>query len=291
MQVRYIGFISLIALLMLGLLLLRSKSAFFAYHLNKNGVHIIRDVIYVAGSENPKHRLDLYLPEDKTNYPLIYFVHGGNWNSGDKYYYQWITGLYGNIGVVLAKRGVGVAIANYRLYPETTIEGMLDDVVMGTNYAVQNANRYGWNKKIYLMGHSAGGHLITLAMTNHTLKTSATINKQDIVGIIPLSPILDIPMLTSKSEEDYNERVVYPLFGKTLEEQKPYSSITHWKSITVPVCALVGEYDYSHIRDLGVKFANATVLPKYYHSDLVTRIGSSNDLVIPTILNCLNLEG
>ncbi len=273
-----IGLVVLV--IVISIWLLRSKSAFFAYYMNRDGVKIIRDIAYVDDN-NPKHKLDLYLPKDKTNYPMVYFVHGGNWDGGDKNFYQWITGLYGNIGIVLAKQGIGVAVVNYRLYPQTNVEGMLEDVIQGVEYIMDHASEYGYNPKIYLMGHSAGGHLVTFL---------ATQSKLDIAAVVALSPVLDVPAMTSKSEDDYKERIIYPLFGKTTGEQKKFSPSTYWSNIKVPVCVMVGEYDHGHVREMGVLLAQAKVFPEYSHTDLVVKIGSNNDLVTPEILKCVRVS-
>ena len=59
----------------------------------------IEDIVYVPGSKNPKHQLDLYLPVGKTThkggFPMVVFVHGGYWVEGDRDYYALFTGLYG----------------------------------------------------------------------------------------------------------------------------------------------------------------------------------------------------
>src|SRR5436190_478525 len=78
---------------------------------------ILRDVVYWEGSENKKHRLDLFIPEE-TNWPVFVFVHGGSLDSGDKCLRVCGADLYGNIGRFYASRGIGVAVINYRLQPE-----------------------------------------------------------------------------------------------------------------------------------------------------------------------------
>ena len=45
------------------------------------------------------------------------FVHGGNWDSGDKNDRAGGADVYANIGRFDAARGLGVAVDNYRLQP------------------------------------------------------------------------------------------------------------------------------------------------------------------------------
>src|SRR4051794_10969272 len=69
-------------------------------------VTVVRDVVYVDKSKNPKHRLDVYAPKDAHGAPVVHFVHGGYWVEGDKSFYAFATGLYGSIGQALARRGI-----------------------------------------------------------------------------------------------------------------------------------------------------------------------------------------
>src|SRR3954470_23287302 len=87
------------------------------------------DVAYRADNI-PKHRLDVYRPKDtRERWPVVVFVHGGYWKGGDKNYWQTITGLYGNAGIALGELGVDTVVTNYRLWPDATLDEMLDDVV------------------------------------------------------------------------------------------------------------------------------------------------------------------
>ncbi len=75
---------------------------------------IVRDVCYIAAPCNTAdHTLDLYLPTQR-EWPVIVFVHGGGWDSGDKNYRAGGADVYANIGRYYATRGIGVAVINYR---------------------------------------------------------------------------------------------------------------------------------------------------------------------------------
>ena len=67
-------------------------------------VEIIRDLPYIDTPEaDPiKHKLDLYLPPGRKDFPVLVFVHGGGWTHGDKKF--WFD-IYGKFGLAFAKRG------------------------------------------------------------------------------------------------------------------------------------------------------------------------------------------
>src|SRR6476661_4000879 len=55
-----------------------------------------------------RHKLDLYVPKGAKDFPVMVFVHGGMWRSGNKE-------LYAPLGETFAKQGIGTAVINYRL--------------------------------------------------------------------------------------------------------------------------------------------------------------------------------
>ncbi len=122
---------------------------------------ILRDVVYCEGSENKKHRLDLYVP-DGTNWPIFIFVHGGSLDSGDKCLRVCGADVYGNIGRFYASNGIGVAVINYRLQPEVTWREQVADVASATRWAFLNVTQHGGDpSRLFVGGHSAGAHLAT----------------------------------------------------------------------------------------------------------------------------------
>ncbi|MCL7463251.1 alpha/beta hydrolase [Pseudomonas sp. NW5] len=107
-----------------------------------------RDIAY---GPHPRQRLDLYQPlEPLPGRPLVVFFYGGSWNSGRKEDYLFA-------GEALAARGVSVAIADYRLNPEVTWPGFLEDCAQAVHWAHQRRAELG-AEALYLMGHSAGAY-------------------------------------------------------------------------------------------------------------------------------------
>jgi len=126
---------------------------------------IVRDVCYAAVSpcDTPRHTLDLYQPTGKA-WPVIIFVHGGNWDSGDKHLRAGGADVYANIGRVFATSGIGVAVINYRLQPGVAWPAQVDDVRAAVAWVRGNIERYGGQSdRVFLMGHSAGAHLVSQA--------------------------------------------------------------------------------------------------------------------------------
>ncbi|MEC4005708.1 alpha/beta hydrolase [Flavobacterium sp. SUN052] len=106
--------------------------------------------------------LNIFKPRNskfKSN-PVLVFVHGGNWNSGDKK-------LYGFFGRNFAKKGITTVIVGYTLSPNATYDEMAKQVAKAVEWTKENISKYNGNpNQIFLTGHSAGGHLVALVATN-----------------------------------------------------------------------------------------------------------------------------
>jgi len=92
--------------------------------------------------------------------PVLIFVHGGNWNTGNK-------NTYGFLGRNFAKKGVVILIPDYILSPTASYDEMAKEIAAVIQWAKQNCKEYnGDPNKIFITGHSAGGHLAALAVMN-----------------------------------------------------------------------------------------------------------------------------
>ncbi|GMA41210.1 lipase [Mobilicoccus caccae] len=123
------------------------------------------DIDYV-GDGADEHRLDLFLPtgQGPGPFPLVTWVHGGGWKSGDK----------GDIGraedirmvetkQLLLDRGYAVAAPNYRLAPGATFPAPMHDVAASVRYLRAHAAELGLDpQRFALMGDSAGAHLAAM---------------------------------------------------------------------------------------------------------------------------------
>lgn len=101
--------------------------------------------------EHPLQKLDLYLPEVEC-FPLLIYFHGGGLTGGDKSRQELFCSH-------LAKCGIAVANANYRLYPEAHYPDYLEDAAGAVAWVHENISRYGKATKTYIGGSSAGGYL------------------------------------------------------------------------------------------------------------------------------------
>jgi acetyl esterase/lipase len=141
------------------------------------GIRLVEDVPY---GPNPGQEADLYLPEQK-GFPVLVFVHGGGWISEDKIY-------FGVVGRYLAENGVGAVLINYRLPPAANCEVELRDVAAGFAWTRQHAAELGGDPgRLFLGGHSAGGHLVTAVAANPKYLAAEGLTLEDLRGVVAFS--------------------------------------------------------------------------------------------------------
>jgi len=135
----------------------------------------------VAYGSLPAQHLDVYKPEGVSAGPVVIFIHGGGWNSGDKADYRFV-------GAALAEQGwIGVTI-NYRLYPDVKFPAFADDAALAVKYVREHAAAWGGDPhNIFLMGHSAGGHIAALLALDDRFLRNAGVDPLSVRGVIALA--------------------------------------------------------------------------------------------------------
>jgi acetyl esterase/lipase len=155
-------------------------------------VEQVRDVAYADGPKGGafRHRLDLFVPKGKKDYPVVVLVHGGAWVAGDNR----CCGLYSSVGQFLASQGVGAVLPNYRLSPRVRHPEHVKDVARAVAWVRSHIAEYGGSpERLFLAGHSAGGHLVSLLASDETYLEAEGLRTNDVKGVIALSGVYRIP--------------------------------------------------------------------------------------------------
>jgi acetyl esterase/lipase len=232
-------------------------------------VEASRDLAYCKVPHDPdpaRHRLDVFRPAGQTGRPVLMFVHGGGWTIGRKDNYFGILG-YGTVAECLARRGLVVVLPNYRLSPGVRHPAHIKDVARAFAWTCRNAAKFGGDpKRIYVGGHSAGGHLTALLTTDETYLKEVGRSRKDIRGVIGISGVYCVEDLqldlsaSAPGEWLHLDTKVSPfalVFGtdrKTLEQASP---IRHVCPGLPPFLLLNGTLDYPPLRKMTKDFAAA----------------------------------
>lgn len=249
-------------------------------------VKVFRNVIYVADSEDPRQRLDIYLPAQVTKRtPVLVMVHGGAWISGGK-------GLMASGARALSELGVLAVSVDYRLSPTVRHPVHANDLRAAVAWVEKQAEKYGFDpKRIFLLGHSAGAHLSASLATD-----SKGLGDGVPAGVISLAGIFDIPTLDKKFP-GYDSWFLTQTFGPRGPAWKEASPIAHPQASKAKWLLFNGGNDTlidadqssafaAHLRKQGLS-AETKLFPKLDHESIVSELGSPEGELVKAILNFL----
>ena len=192
------------------------------------------DIAYRSdkGADKERHRLDVYAPKGKKDFPVVMFVHGGSWRSGDK-------NLYAALGQSLAADGIGCVICNYRLSPAVQHPAHVEDVAKAFAWTADNITKYGGKKdQLFLCGHSAGGHLVSLLVTDPQYLKAEKHTPSEVKGVAALSGVYEIVPTV---------QVLQGPFGRDEEKCKAASPLTHASGKHPPFLIAYADNDFPRL--------------------------------------------
>lgn len=127
--------------------------------------------------------------------PIVIFVHGGGWGSGETFQYRMSAN-----GVGTSIRARAVIVVGYEYYPQCDIFQQRDSILDAIRFIKDDAriqNLLGDGRKTYVLcGHSSGAHICSMALlaqNNSTSSKSAGNTSGKLVDtFISLSGVFDI---------------------------------------------------------------------------------------------------
>jgi len=142
-----------------------------------------KTVVYAdrAYGKDARQRLDIYAPRGAAGAPIVVFFHRGEWTQGDKSEVSYKPQFLNEHGTVFVS-------ANYRLSPEATHPAHIKDVAAAVRWVYDHAAEFGGSpKKIVVMGHSAGCHLVTLLALDPRYLADVGLRPSDLRGVVAWS--------------------------------------------------------------------------------------------------------
>lgn len=185
----------------------------------------------IAYGSDPLQVLDLWRAKDvRGPAPVIVYVHGGGWKRGSK---DNATGRFKPVHY--PGQGYAFASINYRLVPAATVEQQAADVAGAVKVLVERAATLGIDRRrIVLMGHSAGAHLVALVGTDERYLKGAGLSFADIAGVIPNDgAAYDVPA-QMKDGPPIMQATYEQAFGTDPARQKALSPTAHASAPNAP---------------------------------------------------------
>src|SRR6266581_460235 len=147
----------------------------------------------ISYGNSPRERLDIYATE-KPGGPVLVYIHGGYWRSGSK---------EDNCNFVptFTKRGATAVLVEYDLCPQVTVSDIVGQTRSAIAWVYKNIVRYGANpSKVFVAGHSAGGHLTAMALAHDWAKEGMPADL--IKGAVATSGVYDLDMVMEISVQE-----------------------------------------------------------------------------------------
>lgn len=213
-------------------------------------VSITRDLAYVDDDPGPRHTLDVYADPDRTGLPVVVFLYGGGWRSGDKR-------LFEHLGRAMVVRGVMAVTVNYRLTPAVRHPAHAIDCATALSWVYNHISEYGGDpSSLFLMGHSAGAHLASLITLDRRYLERVALSERVVRGVIVVSGACDLTIHSETTVFTTKEQIE-EAFGATTEELAAASPMTYVRTGIPPFLVIVAEKDSEGLRLQGRRFADA----------------------------------
>lgn len=199
-----------------------------------SGYRVWRDTPYGPA---PHQRLDVFAPQDEpaSALPLFVYIHGGGWTHGDKGWMSFMALAITALPAVFVSPGYGLA-------PDHTHPTPIEDCLAALAHVRAHAADYGADPdRIYLGGHSVGGHIASMIALRPALLDKYEIPAKSIRACIPVSGLFRV------LGDD-------PTAAGDLDDASP----THWASqAAMPFYVSYGENDYGRIVEENAEFIGA----------------------------------
>jgi arylformamidase len=173
--------------------------------------------------------LDIHAPKDAKNLPVVFWIHGGGWQGGDKSSVQEKPKAF-------TERGFVFVSTNYRLLPNVEMQTIFLDVAKALGWVYTHIGEHGGDpNRILVMGHSAGAQLAALLCTDDRYLKAEGVPLSVLKGCVPVDgDTYDVPAIIETAEtrrrvhgEPQPRMGHREKFGNDPEKHRDYSAVTH----------------------------------------------------------------
>jgi len=255
----------------------------------KEGVTVTKDLAY---GDLPRQLLDVYRPDGLERAPVLVYVHGGGYSTGDR---DINPEVYGNVLYYFTRHGLLGINATYRLAPDASWPTGAEDMRGVIEWVKAHAADYGGDPEhVFMMGHSAGAtHVATYALDPRFQPATG----HGLDGIVLVSG-----RYTIKSDpDDPSLEGIRLYFGDDPERYASRSSVTWVPDSDIPVMLVIAEYDQRNLvgttgelftalceRDDG-RCPRLLQLRYHNHMSEIEHINTSDDLLGREILDFIHV--
>src|SRR5438034_4876641 len=187
-----------------------------------------RNIPYAEPAQE-RQVLDVYSPQNAKNLPVVFWIHGGGWQTGDKTSVQIKPQAFMDKGFIFVS-------TNYRLLPSVDMATIVRDIAKSIRWLHDHSAEHGGDpKRLFIMGHSAGAQLAALICTDDRYLKAEGLSLALIKGCVPVDgDTYDVPAIIETAE---TRRRVHGLpqakfsdrekLGNDPAKHRDFSAVTH----------------------------------------------------------------
>jgi arylformamidase len=244
----------------------------------RNKLQCELDICY---GDTDGQKLDIF-PGRSTASPVHVFIHGGYWRA------PLITKrVYSHVAGPLVAAGATVVLLDYDLCPQVRITDIVEQIKTAMAWIYRNIEACNGDKKrIFVSGHSAGGHLAAMMMAADWWKEKR-LPRNLVKGSVLLSGLFDIePHRHTDLQQDIR------LTAREAKAMSPMYLEPHSKG---PVILAVGEYEPHLFHWQSLQFSAQLRLrrikaeyistPGDNHFSITDRLGKSRDPLTSALIS------
>jgi arylformamidase len=156
--------------------------------------NVTRNIAY-ANPAHERHVLDVYAPPNAKNLPVVFWIHGGGWVTGDKSSVQ-------EKPRALNEQGFVFVSTNYRLFPMVDMGTIVRDIATSLRWVHAHIAEHGGDpQRVLVMGHSAGAQLAALICTDDRYLKAEGVPFSILKGCVPVDgDTYDVPAIIETAE-------------------------------------------------------------------------------------------
>lgn len=144
----------------------------------------------LAYGAHPAERLDAFAPTtpppEGRGAPLHLFIHGGYWQWLDKKDFSFVARAFAPAGAI-------TVVINYALMPAVSMDELVRQCRAAAAWTFRNAASLGGDpERLFVSGHSAGGHLTAMLLTTDWPRFEAGLPAGIVKGGVALSGLYDL---------------------------------------------------------------------------------------------------
>jgi arylformamidase len=189
---------------------------------------IKKDIPY-AEPADARQKLDVYSPAGAKNLPVVFWIHGGGWQTGDKSDVQLKPQAFMDKGFVFVS-------TNYRLLPSVDMGTIIRDVAKAVRWTHDHIAEHGGDpQRLLIMGHSAGAQLAAILCTDDRYLKAEGLSLAIVKGCVPVDgDTFDIPAIIEMAQTRWRVHHLPPSkfghfekFGSDPAKHRDFSAVTH----------------------------------------------------------------